>query len=180
MPKFWPLCPQRNNKDRYWKFGGGLNSLNLRCGKRGVFFELLAWTEVSLRPSSSLPFLNTIVSIKKLPLPLRFLPSFALNYRNLACLLAVLFLSFFCLCSCHLSFLYFFILIFLFNLFFLSQNVIYELINTEQVYMDDLSATLEVSIRVECEARMVLFTNYMGKPVGSRYWQHTAKHPIQG
>ena len=34
--------------------------------------------------------------------------------------------------------------------FFLSQNVIYELINTEQVYMDDLSATLEVSIRVEC------------------------------
>ena len=46
--------------------------------------------------------------------------------------------------------------------------------------MDDLSATLEVSIRVECEARMVLFTLYMGKPVGSRYWQHTAKHPIQG
>ena len=95
-------------------------------------------------------------------------------------LLAVLFLSFFCLCACHLSFLYFFILIFLFNHFFLSQNVIYELINTEEVYMDDLSATLEVSIRVECGTRMVLFTLYMGKPVGSRYWQHTAKHPIQG
>lgn len=109
MPKFWPLCPQRNNKDRYWNFGGGLNSLNLRCGKRGVFFELLAWTEVSLRPSSSLPFLNTIVSVKKLPLPLRFPPSFALNYGNLACLLAVLFLSFFCLCACHLSFLYLFL-----------------------------------------------------------------------
>lgn len=46
--------------------------------------------------------------------------------------------------------------------------------------MDDLSATLEVSIRVECGTRMVLFTLYMGKPVGSRYWQHTAKHPIQG
>ena len=46
--------------------------------------------------------------------------------------------------------------------------------------MDDLSATLEVSIRVECEARMVLFTIYMGKLVGSRYWQHTAKHPNQG
>ena len=150
MPKFWPLCPQRNNKDRYWKFGGGLNSLNLRCGKRGVFFELLAWTEVSLRPSSSLPFLNAIVSVQKLPLPLRFPPSFPLNYGNVACLLAVLFLSFFCLCPCHLSFLYFLILIFLFNHFFLSQNVIYELINTEQVYMDDLSATLEVSIRVEC------------------------------
>ena len=150
MPKFWPLCPQRNNKDRYWKFGGGLNSLNLRCGKRGVFFELLAWTEVCLRPSSSLPFLNAIVSVQKLPLPLRFPPSFFRSWLWKRCLLAVLFLSFFCLCPCHLSFLYLLILIFLFNHFFLSQNVIYELINTEQVYMDDLSATLEVSIRVEC------------------------------
>ena len=33
--------------------------------------------------------------------------------------------------------------------------------------MDDLSATLEVGIRVECGARMVLFTIYIDKPVGS-------------
>ena len=122
MPKFWPLCPQRNNKDRYWKFGGGLNSLNLRCEKRGVFFELLAWTEVSLRPSSSLPFLYAIVSVQKLPLPLRFPPSFPLNYGNVACLLAVLFLSFFCLCPCHLSFLYFWFLSFCLTIFFFHRT----------------------------------------------------------
>ena len=35
--------------------------------------------------------------------------------------------------------------LYLFSFSLCPQNVIYELINTEQTYMDDLSATLEVS-----------------------------------